>query len=315
MKISGWRRIEKKDLPACFELHPAAFGDGYASREDILQSWNSLLDSPAFDGVVVEANQSAAHNKIVGFGAGVFVDSAFIEHELRAPQPYLTGRILASFSSNSGVVLPLRKMSINNSDAGLDMVILASIWAPSLNAEEARSVQVQLETSFLKLFTGFKLRRLLAELTNNGLLEYVQKTPLWRTIKQFPKSSNTGSSGSEVARTLVMLDRDIALSTAMSVAVPLFQVTKPVLGLHLVEQELLVAALKGATDTELAEDLRLTREGVKRRWKVLFDRLGEAKPELFQSMIPQNGKRGPQRRHRILAFLRDHPEELRPLKF
>jgi DNA-binding NarL/FixJ family response regulator len=87
------------------------------------------------------------------------------------------------------------------------------------------------------------------------------------------------------------------------------------LGLRSTDKELLVAALKGATDRELADDLNLTKEAVKRRWKVLFDRLEAVKPEIFGASVSNNGKRGPQKRHRILAYVRDHPEELRPFKF
>ena len=98
----------------------------------------------------------------------------------------------------------------------------------------------------------------------------------------------------------------------------MFQAGKSVLGLRSTDQELLLAALKGFTDPELASELGLTEEAVKRRWAALFSRVEESMPELFSSLRARSctqsssQQRGPQKRHRILAYVRDHPEELRP---
>jgi len=45
----------------------------------------------------------------------------------------------------------------------------------------------------------------------------------------------------------------------------------------------------------------------------IFDRIEEVKPELSANLeAGSDGKRGPQRRHRVLSYMREHPEELRP---
>jgi hypothetical protein len=77
------------------------------------------------------------------------------------------------------------------------------------------------------------------------------------------------------------------------------------------ERELLWAALEGQTDTELAISLDLTLPAVKARWRSVFTRFAKMEKSLAPEFFGQGG-RGPQKRHRILAYLREHPEELRP---
>jgi len=321
MRILGWRRIEEGDLAACFKVQPAAFGDEYTSRDGALSAWNVLLASPAFDGVVVEADTGFVRSQIVGFGAAVFVGSDFIDAELRDPRPYLTARVIASVAAKQSVVLSEARMGLCNREGGVDMVVLASRWTQGLTPQDVRGVQVQLEMAFLKRFLGYNFRRLLAEVTDSELVEYVQKSGAWRIVQQFRGMEKPHPGAADEVRVLFMTDREAALSMPMSAAAPLFQATPPVLGLRPTDQELLLAAMKGATDRELALELGLTEEAVKRRWAVLFSRVEKSKPELFSVLALQKGtrisaagRRGPQKRHRVLAYVWDHPEELRPFK-
>ena len=72
------------------------------------------------------------------------------------------------------------------------------------------------------------------------------------------------------------------------------------------------AALAGQTDAELAAGLHLTMPAVKARWRSIFARFEQREPAVAPTFFGQ-GAQGPQRRHRLLAWLRAHPEELRPL--
>jgi DNA-binding CsgD family transcriptional regulator len=93
----------------------------------------------------------------------------------------------------------------------------------------------------------------------------------------------------------------------------LFQYREPVLRLRETEQDLLIAALTGLTDEELAIRLNLGLPSVKKLWRSLFER-ASARPNLFPQMHDGlNGSgRGRQKRQFILNYVRDHPEELRP---
>ena len=94
----------------------------------------------------------------------------------------------------------------------------------------------------------------------------------------------------------------------------LFHYREPILRLRPSDQELLLAALDGMTDQELSDRLSLNLGTIKKRWISLFDRVANAKPALLPEVngADNRHKRGPQKRHRILAYVRGHPEELRP---
>jgi hypothetical protein len=64
------------------------------------------------------------------------------------------------------------------------------------------------------------------------------------------------------------------------------------------EKALLIGALNGLEDAEVAVSLKRTPAAIE--------------PELSRDTV--GGVRGPQKRHRIFNYLRNHPEELRPYK-
>jgi hypothetical protein len=88
-----------------------------------------------------------------------------------------------------------------------------------------------------------------------------------------------------------------------------------VLGLQDADQQLLTTALTGLTDEELARSLKLPLPAVKKRWRSLFER-ASAHPSLFPDMCDglEDGGRGRQKRQFVLAYVREHPEELRPFQ-
>jgi hypothetical protein len=92
----------------------------------------------------------------------------------------------------------------------------------------------------------------------------------------------------------------------------MYRYQAPVLRLRPAEQELLTAALSGKTDAELSSELALSIEATKKRWLSIFARVDQFKAEILSQTGVESDVRGPQKRHRVLAYIRTHPEELRP---
>jgi hypothetical protein len=90
----------------------------------------------------------------------------------------------------------------------------------------------------------------------------------------------------------------------------LFHYRDPVCGFTVSERRLLHAAVTLQTDAEIASALDISASAVKKRWAAIFDRVAGRIPELNDT--PRELTRGPQKRHKLLAYLREHPEELRP---
>ena len=72
-------------------------------------------------------------------------------------------------------------------------------------------------------------------------------------------------------------------------------------------------ALEGIDDATAAKALFVTLPAIKRRWQNIFHRVGALMPDLCPP--DGDGTRGIQKRQRILAYVRNYPEELRPFDF
>jgi hypothetical protein len=119
---------------------------------------------------------------------------------------------------------------------------------------------------------------------------------------------------------VVGITRDLELKRqknwGVSWAGALFDYHPPILGFNRSEQRLLSCALPGATDEHLAEILGISVPTVKKLWISIYRRVDHHLPELIsdapRSGVPATG-RGREKRRHLLGYLREHPEELRPL--
>ena len=95
-------------------------------------------------------------------------------------------------------------------------------------------------------------------------------------------------------------------------AAVMFQWQPPCFFFSSTEQEMLLYALAGDTDEELAGHLNVATITIKKRWEGIYKRVEAAQPEVFEA-AGAVGKRGGEKKRRLLAYLRHHLEELRPL--
>jgi len=105
------------------------------------------------------------------------------------------------------------------------------------------------------------------------------------------------------------------LTQVGSWAFGLFVYEQPQCGFRRSEQRLLISALEGGTDQELADALEISLSAVKKMWRSIYDRVGACLPKLLPHSKTdlEPSERGHEKRRRLLAYLRDHPQELRPV--
>lgn len=96
----------------------------------------------------------------------------------------------------------------------------------------------------------------------------------------------------------------------------LFDYQPPRFGFSRSEQRLLHAALAGesGTDNELAESLGVSLPTIKKMWLSIYRRVNDRQPEAIRDCVPVDAaERGKEKRRHLLVYLREHPEELRPV--
>ena len=301
-----WRPISETDLSKCLEIQPACLGDQIVGRSAALRVWETLLDDPSFLANVIETERAIAGHRIVACGMGVFVNKAFADEEIRNPRPGLNSRIIAAVASGESIVLSRAQIAIGNAGEGLDFVNMYGTWREGImNATELADVQALLGTSFVEHFAGFRFNRVLKEAVGSSQIALARATGTYRVVAEFKESDSA----------LVVVTRESVITAPYSVAARMYRYKEPVLRLRPAEQGLLAAALAGKTDAELSTDLGLSIEAIKKRWMSIFDRVDEFKPEILSKSEEDSDGRGPQKRHRVVAYIRAHPEELRPFSW
>lgn len=94
----------------------------------------------------------------------------------------------------------------------------------------------------------------------------------------------------------------------------LFHSLPPRFGLTGAAQRVLQRALLSQTDSEIAADLGISQDAVKKTWRLIYQRVDDVAPHLFRTVHPTaHLHRSAERRRYLLDYLRTHLEELRPV--
>lgn len=301
------REVGTGNLIESLSINPERIGDELVGRERAIQMWRKLIRSPAWTGAIVEASGLALGARIAGFGCDVFVTDDFVDAEISNPRPGLNSRVIASMDGGQPVVLSEREIRRRNTHGGLDIAILYGSWNPGLGSDEFSEVRHALAARFVELREGYRINRLITETIGEAETRQFLATHAWREVGRF----NTPAVQS---RSVLVMTREDADAVTASLANTLFSYRKPVLRLRGADQKLLEAALGGLTDEELSRKLGLSLAAVKKRWISIFERTTHSHPELFPAVDRESGdqRRSRQKRHHVLAYLREHREELRP---
>jgi len=309
-----WRPPTVSDLEAALALDPFSFGSEIVGRTKAFAAYAHLVRTRRFISALVEMPLPHGSRQVVGFGGAVFVSERFFQDEIGHPRPGLNARLIASVARKKPVVLSHDEVRRANTSDGLNVAITHAWLRNALTTEQMSAVERLMSTAFFHLVRGYRLLRLFREAASEEAIAHVKSQHVFGTMVAFDglRAVNPGRLWNR-NRALFVAEREHCLSVPASVAAMLFAYSEPILNLHETDQELALAALDGLTDSELARVLNLKLPALKKRWTSLFDRVSCIRPDLVPPPDPDNGDtRGPQKRHRLLAYLREHPEELRP---
>lgn len=312
----SWRKTTAKDLKECLQLRPAKRGAENIGDERAIKAWCKLFQlTHASRSALVEMH---CHGKteIVGFGFSAFVKESFAEAELRDPSPGLNARIIESIDSGRPVVANYREIRDANTRGTLQQVILDTSWKDGrLTAAQVDEVRIVLGRTYQEVHAGYCIARVFAELVGEADFWHVSGHRSFRIVDRFEAYRRANP------QTCWNADRALAVATsesiqddAGSIAAELFRRRRrPQLAFTQGEQQLLEAALDGLDDAEASKSLFVSLPAVKRRWATIIQRVGAMRPDLCPPTV--GVLRGPHKRHRILTYIREHPEELRPFNF
>jgi hypothetical protein len=298
----AWRPAAETDLELGLSIQVRNWGDALVAPDAALNAWRHLRRNPFFASVVLEANPAIGGWRLVGFGASVLIARAFADSEIANPRPDINSRVIAAVHSGRPVLATPNEVARANAREGVDVLVLAGNWRDDiLSPEERHEVKTLLATTFTESHAGYRIRRILSETSDEPAREFHRRSIVYEVVAEFPGCG----------RVLFSMTRESVQAVPGSLGNVLFSYRAPVLRLRHSDRQLLGAALQGLKDRELAAELGIGLSAVKGRWRSTFARFEEAMPG-FLNDVRDRDSRGGEKRHRVLAYVRNHFEELRP---
>ena len=282
---------------------------------DSVAACRKLLAAGEMTGTIVEKVDGRDAGEIVGIASAVFVKDEFLRAERERPMPGLSERILAGSLDGTSPVLSVEQTAGANKGPGLNVVTLLHQWdSDRLNADQQREVRMHFMTTFLEDFRGYKLREILWEVPGEDELKwglagagFVLRSDYAEWYENHSEPLPRRYQGG--------VTREEALAVESSVTAILFHYHPPQFAFTASQRQMLKIALRHQTDAEIAAELNVSLSAVKKGWAAVFDRVSERNPGLLgdsSADMRSSVSRGPQKRHRLLTYVRAHLEEVRP---
>jgi hypothetical protein len=313
-----WRPMEPKDVADCAGIiasHPV-IGPRYGTRiEGLGRAWRRLLGSEAMTTAVFEEIEGG-RTHLAGVGVGVFVRDEFIR-ELKSPPLVWFGPVLADrVLDGDSPVLSDKEVRGANSGEGLNELVWETLAGPRFSTRA--EMYHLMGRAYLEIHRGFRLKEMITSQAESperlqwamdagGLLWDPKQSRYWNLARSRTERLSKSPH-------IVGITRELEFSRPGSWVGSLFDYHPPRCGFTPSERRLLIRAIsnRSPTDAILARDLRISLPTIKKTWLSIYDRFSRNAPELFAEEPNTGTKRGKEKRRRLLAYLHDHLEELRP---
>jgi hypothetical protein len=319
-----YRPMQPNDVRECVEIiatHPVIsshYGDTIA---DLPAAWLRLLESEAGSLWVFQAADGLGV-PICFVGVSVIVNDDFVR-DLKTPPhfwtgPELTKRILRGDSP----LLSEKQLRDANSRGGLNLLVWEG--CASREFESDPELYRSVVDGFVHVHRGYLWKEAIsAQAESAERLHWTMKTGglLWDAAEDRYVDSLNGDAEA-IARKphVVGVGRKELLQrswlSAGSWVGRLFDYHPPFLGFNRSEQRVLISALMGATDEQLSSSLMTSIPAIKKNWASIYHRVADHLPDLVRDASQSDAggaPRGREKRRELLAYLREHPEELRPV--
>jgi hypothetical protein len=313
------RPMRHRDISECVRLvatHPI-LGPRYGGTiKDLPGVWRRLLSNEWFFTAALFEETQGSQAKTLGAGIDVVVTEEFFQEAKTPPYFWLGPELTRRIAQGRSPLLTEKQVAEANSRKGLNIVIWQSgVHPDDLKRPEIWEVGVN---AFIKTHQGFRLNEWILQAESRehfvGILN-VGSILYGRSDSDDPGPRQLDPGRAAVEPHLTGLPRETALRQVGSWTSTVFRYQPPILFFSRSEQRLLWAALEGETDERLSDSLGVSLSAIKKTWRAIYLRVADHMPELIPSQSPDEGStqdRGKEKKRRVVAYLRDHPEELRP---
>lgn len=309
-----WRPTREADLPQCLVLLPPFLG--LDDEKPALHAlWQRLLDEPAITTTVMEDLSLPAHERVLGWGCSVVLPPADagalgLLGDPPCPPGPMVARLYRAWLG--GQPLPTaRALGEANAQGALHLLNLHYTQRPSDLADPlALAVLAVANDAFRFAVGGWQLAAMHME---GSALDQ----PMF-TAAGFPVCAYAGSGPWSMLPDALRpvhfgITRRAALAMLPGTSVrQAFDHYPPRFRLSPSQRRLLWLALFDDSDDALGSRMGLSVHALKKLWRGIYERIEDVAPGFFGDEADDDGKRGPEKRRQVLAYVRQRPEELRP---
>jgi hypothetical protein len=311
-----WRPMRPKDVRECVEIvatHPV-LGPRYGPAiADLKTVWLGLLGQEAFRAVVLEEVQDSSIMRM-GVGVSAFVADDYLLRIKTPPFFWVGPDLTMRIARGESPLLSDKETREVNQNCGLNLLIWeGAVRTDYANRPDAHAAEF---SAFVEQHRGFLLKELIGNVIAPEQLEGVLRSggQFLNTEGKYVDSVERPLHEVFTAPHCVGLTREVGLSRMGSWVGTLFIHEWPRFCFRPSEQRLLLTALRGGTDEKLSDELGISHSAIKKTWLLIYERVSAYLPGFSSDHEPAEGtnERGKEKKQRLLAYLREHPEELRP---
>ena len=316
--------MQPEDIPECVNLmasHPI-FGPRYGREIEILpEAWLRLLRSEAKITAVIRAGEGP-RTPIVCAGITSIVKDDFL-CDLKTPPHFWIGPELARrIVKGESPLVTGKQLQEANTSGGLNAICWEACTRAGYEADAALHRYIM--NAFTHEHRGYFWKEVITLPAGPDHLKWLLRMGgfLWDPLAGgYTRALRSDPVEIAAKPHVIGITRDLEINRRQGDWVgsrvgELFDYRPPILGFSRSEQRLLSGAFSGATDEHLAEMQGTSLSTIKKMWISIYRRVEDSLPDLISDSLrtdlSANG-RGTEKRRRLLAYVREHPEELRPV--
>jgi DNA-binding CsgD family transcriptional regulator len=269
--------------------------------------------------LLVENRVKSLGSRIVSFSATVFATDEFCCEARATLPPYLGVQVARHYLSHDLPVLSREEIARANARDGINVMMCFGGWEDDGLPEQILAVHEKQSEAFHLAHIGYRVKEFLADAIGEEALHWMlgSGAHVRRDYSRYFQKHGAPIPESLHRPRLVGLTKEESFADPGSYLSSFFIYTAPRFHFNRSEQILLQHALMGETSEELAASLFISPWTVKKRWHAIYERVADVDRELLLPPVansPAVTSRGAERRRHLLHYLRQHLEELRPLR-
>jgi hypothetical protein len=309
------RPLRAHDLPECLNLLPPYLSFDAAEHERLARWWQQVVDAPGMISGVMEDMALPRGRRIQGWGVSIVAPPALVERLdlLGTPRAHLAQRAYRELIDGAVALLDDREIAHLNGRGEPVLLILHFTvqGGGDFSDPYAQKVIALANDGFRAFHDGYQWRTMVYE--NSALTTAFAVQSGFHPVR-FADEDTLEGLPLERRPALFVLTRERARRTMPGTpARNAFEWQPPRFRFNAAQRRLLSNALFDENDEALMALLGVSTHGMKKLWRGIYERIDDIEPEFFGDAAgADEGKRGPEKRRQVLAYVRQRLEELRP---